>query len=194
MAVRPSLAILVAACGTHAAHDQADAPSDTSALVDTLNTGVFSVTSSVVTEGGTYAAANTCDGANTSPDLTWVNAPAATQSYAVVLSDKTIPLVHWVIFDIPASLHALPPAVMKVYSPNDVPGAHQTASYQASVIGYLGPCPPVMQGTHTYEMVVHALDVAALPGTSPTTTRQQALAAITPHNLAAVTLTATYTR
>lgn len=192
----PALALLLA-CGTESkpAHPDAalDGPVPADAGPDAAP-GTFALTSPAVVEGGMVNAANTCDGANTSPELMWTNAPAGTQSFAVVLTDKTNDLVHWVIYDIPASATGLPSAVMKVYAPTNVPGAHQTTSYNASVRGYLGPCPPQGQGAHTYEFAVYALDVATLPGASQTTTRQQAVPIIMMHALATATLTGTYER
>jgi phosphatidylethanolamine-binding protein (PEBP) family uncharacterized protein len=99
-------------------------------------------------------------------------------------------LVHWVIYDIPASATGLPANVEKAYAPGNVPGAHQTRSYSAGTTGYLGPCPP---NTHTYRFEVIALDVTPLPGTSAMTTRDQAVPLIDMHALARATLTGTYT-
>jgi hypothetical protein len=115
-------------------------------------------------------------------------------SYAVVLTDKSFNnLVHWVIYDVPASATALPAAVQKTYAPTNVMGAHQTASYQANVRGYLGPCPPIGGGPHTYEFAVYGVDVATLPATMATT-GPQAVALITQHMTAKATLTGTYER
>ena len=116
------------------------------------------------------------------------------QSFAVVLTDKSNNLVHWVIYDIPASAAGLPASVEKVYAPTNVAGAHQTASYQASTRGYLGPCPPMNGGAHTYEFAVFGLDVAALPGASMTTTRPQAVTLIDQHKTATAKLTGMYMR
>lgn len=84
--------------------------------------------------------------------------------------------------------------MQKVYAPSNVPGAHQTTSYQTAVFGYLGPCPPMGQGVHTYELAAYALDVAALPGASQTTTRQQAVVLIAMHARATARLTGSYVR
>jgi phosphatidylethanolamine-binding protein (PEBP) family uncharacterized protein len=116
-------------------------------------------------------------------------------SYAVVLTDKSFNnLVHWVIYDVPASATGLPAAVEKTYAPTNVMGAHQTTSYQSTARGYLGPCPPIGGGPHTYEFAVYGVDVATLPGASMTTTRPEAVALIMQHMKAKATLTGTYER
>jgi Raf kinase inhibitor-like YbhB/YbcL family protein len=150
----------------------------------------LTLTSPVLTEGGAISAVNTCNGANTSPQLDWIGQPSGTLSYAVVLTDKSNQLVHAVIYDIPATATGLPANVEKLYTPSNVPGAHQTSSYQTAVRGYNGPCPP---SQHTYEFALYALDVATLPGATMGTTRSQALTLIQAHDLAMATLTGTYT-
>lgn len=187
---RLAIAILLAGCEPSAA--PADAAVD-GALVD-APTSTLMLTSPELTEGGTFDPANTCDGANTSPALTWSGDAMGALSYAVVLTDTTNMLVHWVIYDIPASATGLPAAVQKTYSPTNVPGAHQTTSFNMTTRGYLGPCPPPNDGAHVYEFAVYGLDVAMLPGTSMMTTRQQAVPLIMQHQIAKATLTAMYDR
>lgn len=190
------VALLAAGCGDDGGTTGAiDAPvgDDDALTVDASSIdapqGVFALTSPMLVEGAAFAADNTCTGANTSPQLAWTAAPAGTQSFAIVFTDMSNDLIHWVIYDIPAAASGLPAAVDKAYAPANVAGAHQTASYQAAVRGYLGPCPPVQ---HTYELELYALDVAALPGATMQTTRMQAEAAILQHQLASATLTGTY--
>lgn len=191
-------AVAVVGCGSDPAPAQSDAaidsPGAADAAADSTSGGMFTLTSTVLTEGASLMAVNTCDGANTSPDFTWTNPPAGTQSFAVVLTDKSNNLVHWVIYDVPAVATGLPANVMKAYAPTNVPGAHQTASYQSTTTGYLGPCPPTGQGAHIYEFAAYGLDVATLPGATQTTTRAQAVTAITQHMLGTAKLTGMYAR
>ena len=63
------------------------------------------------TAGGNIPKQFTCDGANISPALSWDAPPAATQSFVLIADDPDAPVgtwVHWVIFDLPANLRALP--------------------------------------------------------------------------------------
>lgn len=150
--------------------------------------GSMILTSAAFSEGGTIPTANTCKGANTSPALAWSSAPTGTQSFAVVLTDLTISMAHWVIYDIPASATGLPAAVENTSAPASVSGAHQIASIHSGTIGYYGPCPPAPPA-HTYQFAVYALDVATLPGVSAQSTRPEAVAAVQAHQLDSGTLT-----
>jgi Raf kinase inhibitor-like YbhB/YbcL family protein len=196
---RLAIVLLAAGCGNDqavqadAAVDGAVQPPD--AAVD-ASTAPFTLTSPTVSDGATIATVNTCDGANTSPELSWSGNTNGAKSFAVVMTDLTITnsLVHWVIYDIPASAAGLPAGVQKTYSPTNVMGAHQTTSYQMAVRGYLGPCPPAQDGAHAYEIAVYGLDVEMLPGTSMMTTRQQAVPLIKQHETAKATLTGSYDR
>jgi Raf kinase inhibitor-like YbhB/YbcL family protein len=193
------LLALLAACGGDDSSAQSDAGIDgavggTDAAIDTPSGGMFALTSPMLTEGATIATANTCDGANTSPQLVWSGNAMNAMSFAVVLTDKTNGLVHWVIYDVPGSATGLPADVSKAYTPSNVPGAHQAASYQTTVRGYLGPCPPASGGAHTYEFAAYGLDVAALPGATMATTRAEAVTLIGQHTTAKATLTGMYMR
>lgn len=154
--------------------------------------GTFTLTSTAFLEGQTIPTAHTCDGANTSPQLDWVDPPAGALSFAVVLVDLSFNNFHHsVIYDIPASRTGLPADIDKVFEPSDVPGAKQTRSFNNGPNGYRGPCPPEQ---HTYELAIYALDVAALPELTMTSTAAQGEAAILMHDLAKATLTGTYER
>jgi hypothetical protein len=156
--------------------------------------GTFALTSTAFAEGETIPAAITCDGLNTSPQLDWIDPPAATQSFAIVFTDTSNGLIHSIIYDIPSTLTGLPPDVEKVFAPTDVPGAHQTASFNAGVRGYNGPCPPPPDAAHIYEFALYAIDVATLPNATMQTNRDMAKALIEAHDLARVTLKGNYER
>ena len=195
---RLALLLLVASCGGNDSPGQADANGDgpgpaIDMAIDTPTGGPFTLTSPVLTEGAAIMQINTCDGANTSPQLDWSGNAMNAMGFAVVFTDKTNGLVHWVIYDIPGTATGLPANVDKAYMPANVAGAHQTLSYQ-NVRGYLGPCPPQGGGPHTYELAVYGVDVATLPGTSQGSTRAQVVPIITMHQTAVAKLTGTYMR
>lgn len=150
----------------------------------------FALTSTGFTEGMPIPPKYACAGANGSPDLTWTPGPTGTLSYAVVLTDKSNNLLHWVIWDIPGATTSLPASVENKANPADPAGSKQVKSYDNKTFGYLGPCPPNM---HTYEFAVFALDVATLPNVTTASTRAQVDAEILKHDLATTTLTGTYT-
>ena len=57
----------------------------------------------------------TCDGSDSSPAISWTDAPPATQSFAVTTVDTDTPsnFVHWVVYDVPAQTHELPESLSK---------------------------------------------------------------------------------
>jgi Raf kinase inhibitor-like YbhB/YbcL family protein len=160
---------------------------------DGTSAGSFILTSSAFSEGATIPATNTCSGTNTSPPLAWSEAPRDTNSYAVLLTDLSISLTHWVIYDIPTTATGLPASVDNVYAPANVASAHQTVSGASSTIGYVGQCPRAAPPVHMYQFAVYALDTAALPGASAQTTASQAVNAIRAHQRGKATLTGSYT-
>jgi Raf kinase inhibitor-like YbhB/YbcL family protein len=152
----------------------------------------FAITSTAFTEGSAIPEEISCNGADTSPQLDWVGAPAGTLSFAVVLIDLTFNnFIHSVIYDIPASLTGLPADVDKDFAPADVPSAHQTKNFRGgSNFGYAGPCPG---SAHQYVFRLYALDVAVLPGATMTTDRATAKTLIEEHDLESTALSGTYT-
>lgn len=96
------------------------------------------------------------EGQNISPALRWSDAPTATQGYAIICHDPDAPLVnangtygfvHWVLYNIPASVHEI------------TEGSTQfTAGMNsANKKGYTGPMPPTGHGIHNYYFWVLAL-------------------------------------
>ena len=80
-----ALATAAAGCGVH----DAIVPDANLPRVDAVFPEMFTLTSSMLVDGGRFNVANTCEGVNMSPDLMWSGAPPGTQSYAVVLTDET---------------------------------------------------------------------------------------------------------
>ncbi len=148
----------------------------------------FALTSATIAEGASFPAVSTCSGANTSPPLAWTAGPAGTKSYAIVLNDTTISFLHFIVYDIPANVMALPAALEAAYAPAVPAGTHETKSYKAT-FGYAGPCPPA---EHVYEFVLYALDVATLPGVTQNVSLADAQTAIKAHSLGTAKLTGKY--
>ena len=149
----------------------------------------FKLTSSAFAQGTKIPADNTCTGTNVSPAFTWTAGPAATKSYAMVLRDNTNMLIHSVIYDIPATVLALPANVEKKYAPAAPAGSHTTKPGFGAGFGYAGPCPPE---EHTYEFTLYALDVATLPGADMNTGTIAGNALIQTHMIASAKLSGTY--
>ncbi len=70
----------------------------------------FTLTSSVVAEGGVFPKEYTCDGKSVSPPIAWIKEPAATKSFAVIMQHIAGPNdVHWywVVHHIPIATHEI---------------------------------------------------------------------------------------
>ena len=99
----------------------------------------------------------TCDGPDASPKLNWSEAPAKTQSFALIMDDPDAPVgtwVHWVLFDLPAETRELAEGVAKQEQLAN--GARQGRN-DFGKIGYGGPCPPP-GNAHRYFFKLYALD------------------------------------
>ena len=136
------------------------------------------------------------DGDNASPKLDWSGAPQGTQSFVVIADDPDAkqpkPFVHWLVYDIPASVTSLREGLPTEPLLPDPKGVKQGTN-SAGATGYLGPKPPVEDPAHHYHFQVFALDVPAL-GLDPAATREQVLAAMQGHVLAAGNLIGTHKR
>lgn len=101
-----------------------------------------------------------CVGENTSPQLSWENAPEGTQSFAITMYDPDAPTGsgwwHWLVFDIPAGVNELVSNAGNVAAKLAPANAIQSITdYGAK--GYGGPCPPEGHGLHQYIITVYAL-------------------------------------
>jgi Raf kinase inhibitor-like YbhB/YbcL family protein len=125
------------------------------------------LTSSAVAAGGTIPDEYTCVsgiGPKPSPPLEWPAGPPGTLGYAIVLHDETNKWTHWAIWDIPATVLALPRDVSQAsHTLPDLGGARQVGGDNSSM-GYISPCPP--DGTHDYVFTVYAQKALPLPGAS----------------------------
>ena len=150
----------------------------------------INVTSSAFTQGGMIPVLYTCDGRDISPPLSWTAGPAGTQSYAIIADDPDAPMgiwVHWVAYNIPASITTLPENVAKDKQLGDgtLQGINDFKDF-----GYGGPCPPC--GTHRYFFKVYALDTVLKAG--PGLTKKKLLREIEGHTLAQGELMGSYSR
>lgn len=107
--------------------------------------------------GGTIPKQFTCDGGDLSPALQWKAAPSGTQSFALIADDPDAPVgtwVHWVLFDLPATLRSLPQNFPKDPQASD---SSRQGTNDFDKIGYNGPCPPPGK-PHRYFFKLYALD------------------------------------
>lgn len=106
-----------------------------------------------------------CTGKNQSPQLSWVNAPEGTKSFAITMYDPDAPtgsgFWHWVVFDIPSNVDELVANAGDLSLHLTPKGAIQSVT-DYGVPGYGGPCPPEGHGLHQYIMTVYALKTEKL--------------------------------
>lgn len=106
-----------------------------------------------------------CTGKNESPQLSWVNAPVGTKSFAVTMYDPDAPTGsgwwHWVVFDIPANVSELVSNAGNVGA-KLVPEMTTQSITNYGTQGYGGPCPPAGHGFHQYIITVYALKTEKL--------------------------------
>ncbi|MBH8577354.1 YbhB/YbcL family Raf kinase inhibitor-like protein [Nostocaceae cyanobacterium CENA369] len=146
--------------------------------------------SNVFDNNGLIPAKYTCDGVDISPPLIWDEVPTETQSIVLIVDDPDAPrqtFVHWVVYDIPATVHQLPEQIPSVKT---LPNGGVQGTNDFGKLGYGGPCPP--SGTHRYFFKLYALDrkLALAAGAN----KNQILAAMESHVLAKADLIGLYKR
>lgn len=103
-------------------------------------------------------------GEDVSPPLEWTKMPDGTRSYAFICHDPDAPLVlpgtygfvHWVLYNIPGSVSALPEGVRD----------YTEGVNDFNATGYKGPMPAAVHGDHDYFWWLMALkeDLNLAPG------------------------------
>jgi Raf kinase inhibitor-like YbhB/YbcL family protein len=101
---------------------------------------------------GSIPAKYTCDGEGINPPLVFSGAPAAAQSFALIVEDPDVPknlrpsgvFDHWLIWDLPADSKGIPE------------NAGKTGINGSGKPGFYGPCPPDRE--HRYFFRLYALD------------------------------------
>jgi len=117
----------------------------------------FQIATTAFSAGGTIPKKFTCDGPDVSPQLSWKEAPAGTQSFALIMDDPDAPVgtwVHWVLYNVPANITELQEGVEKQEQLTS--GALQGRN-DFHKAGYGGPCPPPGK-PHRYFFKLYALD------------------------------------
>ncbi len=145
--------------------------------------------------GGAIPVRHTCDGANTSPPLSWSGVPSGAKSLTLIVDDPDAPdpaapkriWVHWVLYNIPSAVTSL--AEGGARSP--VPSGAREGLNDGDELGYDGPCPPI--GRHRYFHTLYALDTR-LPELGPKARRRDVDEAMKEHILAAAQIMGTYQR
>ena len=122
----------------------------------------LTITSTAFAANAAIPSLYTCEGKDVSPPLSWSGAPSGAKSFALIVDDPDAPdpkapkttWVHWVVFNIPASVTALPKGV----TAKNLPAGAREGMNDWKRTGYGGPCPPI--GRHRYFHKLYALDTA----------------------------------
>lgn len=155
------------------------------------NEGQIMVSSTAFDKGGLIPEQYTCDGADSSPPLSWSNIPEGTETIALICDDPDAPVgtwVHWVLFNLPGDTQSLDQGLPST-------GQLANGAYQGrndfGKLGYGGPCPPG-GSKHRYYFKVYALSttLTLVPGS----TKADLLEAMEGHILAEGQLKAKYKR
>jgi Raf kinase inhibitor-like YbhB/YbcL family protein len=158
------------------------------------NMSEFNISSTAFKHGEPIPAEYTCTGDDISPALTWTGAPKGTQSFALICDDPDAPAgpwVHWVLYCIPAKIHAVPENVPKTDIVGVLHGAKQGIN-DFRKVGYGGPCPPQGHGVHHYHFKLYALDI--MPNLHADASKRKLEEAMQGHILAQTVLIGTFER
>ncbi|HUO18161.1 MAG TPA: YbhB/YbcL family Raf kinase inhibitor-like protein [Steroidobacteraceae bacterium] len=153
---------------------------------------MFAIRSTAFTERGAIPRKFTADGEDMSPPLEWADAPAGTRSFCLIVDDPDAPdprapqrtWVHWVLYNIPATVHELRADADR----QGLPAGASQGRNDWQRTGYGGPSPPV--GRHRYLHKLYALDVLLPDLGAPT--KAQLLGAMGGHVLGEAQLIGTY--
>jgi Raf kinase inhibitor-like YbhB/YbcL family protein len=145
---------------------------------------VMSLTTTAWNDGGMIPAKYTQAGEQVSPPLSWSNVPEGVQSFVLIARDTdavigngTDHVLHWMLWNIPASARSLAEAIPQG---NELPDG--TRQISASGPYYRGPGAPASGPPHHYVFEIYALDAkldVPAVGQSPPLTRaavEQAMA------------------
>jgi Raf kinase inhibitor-like YbhB/YbcL family protein len=129
--------------------------------------------------------------------LLWTAGPAETRSYVLIMEDpdskppSAVPVVHWLTWNIPATVTNLREGLQRQDRLEDPPGLRQGPG-SSGAVGYRGPRPPAGDAAHHYHVQIFALDRQLdLPAG---TDRDALLAAIKGHVRARGELVGTFKR
>lgn len=103
-----------------------------------------------------------CEGDNLSPELSWVNAPEGTKSFAITAYDPDAPTGsgwwHWNVVNIPADVTSL---ALGASGTDKMPQGALEITNDYGAQGFGGACPPPGD-VHRYIFKAHALSVEKL--------------------------------
>ena len=155
---------------------------------ETSPDSMLELTSSAFSPGEELPVELTCDGAGDSPPLEWSGVPEGTESLALLLVDPdapgATPFLHASVLDIPADVTSV--------GQGEVPTGGTPGPNESGEDGYIPPCPPEGDGSHTYVFSISALTAPVDPADA--SSAAEFIQAIDGTATASAELTATYER
>lgn len=115
----------------------------------------FALKSKAFANNGRIPDVYTCNGKNTSPELSFENIPDKTQSLVLILFSPDWPdqNVHlWILYNIPPTIKEFPVGINR-----NLPEGILVGNNYYNETNYRGPCPPD-DLNHHYVFVLYALD------------------------------------
>lgn len=159
-----------------------------------LSADTFELASPAFAHGARLPVRFTADGYGVSPPLIWTEVPEGTVSLALIVEDPDAPadkpLVHAIVWDIPADERRLPEGAIKPDGAGGAAGDVGTNSFLRE--GWLPPDPPTGHGEHDYVFQLFALSERIELGDGPG--RGAFMKAIAGRVLGAAVLIGTYSR
>lgn len=153
----------------------------------------LTVTSSAFAAGAPIPVGYTCKSPNVeTPPLSWQGVPKDAATLVLIVKDPDAPhgpFIHWVVYNLPASLGRLDanvPASEKL-ADGGLQGVNSLGR-----IGYKGPCPPPGDAPHHYHFDLTALDTTL--NLKPGATAEQVEEAMRGHVKATGELVGTFAR
>jgi Raf kinase inhibitor-like YbhB/YbcL family protein len=132
-------------------------------LLDASAKTALPISSTAFEEGATIPVIYSSYDQDASPPLHWAAGPQGTRSYAILAEDpdastSPLPVVHWVVWNIPAAVTTLREGLESMDRLEDPMGLRQGPNTAAGNVGYKGPRPPEGDPPHHYHFEVFALD------------------------------------
>jgi para-nitrobenzyl esterase len=159
LAACAALLALAPACSAQVSRSTPGQPEARTALDLMPAKAKLTVTTPAFKDGEQIPFENTQYRTNTFPGLSWTKGPKATKSYVLIMQDNSLllrgaPILHWTLFNIPASVTKLDVGMAPSGNPT---GSSYGPNYLGAAKPYTGPRTPPGPGDN-YHFEIFAID------------------------------------